>query len=475
MPGLSFDDYVGLDAVGLAQLIRARKVSAAEALDAAIARADAVNPRINAIVERLDDRARAAAAAGLSGPLAGVPWAVKDLGHDIAGVRLTSGSRGFKDYVPRTDSESVRRMRAAGLNIVCTTTSPEFGLTVTTESTLHGQTRNPWNLERTSGGSSGGASALVAAGVVPAAHATDGGGSIRVPAACCGLFGLKPSRGRTPVAVGRTEGWNGLGVSHAVTRSVRDSAAILDALHGPEPGSRYVAPPPAGTFLAAAGRPPGRALRIALQLAPSSGVAVDPACITAARDAAKLCEDLGHDVEEAAPALDFDALSRAMTMVTSSHTAAAFAARGVALGRAMTAADMELATGGFVHLGQTATALDMVAADQAFMTAAIAVARFQETYDLILTPVLAKPPVKLGEVALNQTLQAYGSAFSAFCPFTALANQTGQPAMSVPLFWSDGLPIGVQFAARLGEEELLFSLAHQLEQARPWFDKRAAL
>jgi Asp-tRNA(Asn)/Glu-tRNA(Gln) amidotransferase A subunit family amidase len=443
--------------------------------EAAIARAEAVNPRINAIVERLYDQARAAADAGLIGPLAGVPWGVKDLGHEIGGVRITSGSRGFGDYIPVADSESVKRMRSAGLNILLTTTSPEFGLTVTTESTLHGQTRNPWDLERTSGGSSGGASAVVAAGIMPAAHATDGGGSIRVPASCCGLFGLKPSRGRTPVAVGRTEGWNGLGVSHAVSRSVRDSAILLDLMHGPELGSRYVAPPPAGAFLDAAGRDPHAPLRIALQLAPASGVAVDPACLDAARDAARLCEDLGHHVEEAAPQVDAPALAAAMTIVTSSHTAAAFAARGRALGRPMTADDMEQATGGFVHLGQTYSALDMVAADQAFMSAAIAVAAFQETYDLILTPVLAKPPVRLGEVALNQPLSAYGASFGAFCPFTALANQTGQPAMSVPLSWSDGLPIGVQFAARLGEEETLFSLAHQLEQARPWFDKLAVL
>jgi Asp-tRNA(Asn)/Glu-tRNA(Gln) amidotransferase A subunit family amidase len=472
---MSFEDYVGHDAMGLAARIRNGEVSAAEVAEAAIARAEAVNPRINAIVERLYDQARAAARAGLSGPLAGVPWSVKDLGHEIGGVRITSGSRGFRDYTPVADSVSVKRMRAAGLNLLLTTTSPEFGLTVTTESTLHGQTRNPWNLERTSGGSSGGASAVVAAGIMPAAHATDGGGSIRVPAACCGLLGVKPSRGRTPVAVGRTEGWNGLGVSHAVTRSVRDNAILLDVMHGPEPGSRYVAPPPKGTFLEAAGRDPGRPLRIALQLTPASGAAVDPACLAAARDAATLCEDLGHQVEEAAPQVDAQALATAMTVVTSTHTAAGFAARAKALGRPMTPDDMEEATGGFVHLGQTYTALDMAAADQAFMTAAIAVARFQETYDLILTPVLSKPPVRLGEVALNQPLSVYGSRFGAFCPFTALANQTGQPAMSVPLYWSDGLPIGVQFAARLGEEETLFSLAHQLEHARPWFDKRAEL
>jgi Asp-tRNA(Asn)/Glu-tRNA(Gln) amidotransferase A subunit family amidase len=474
VPGLSFDDYVRHDALGLAELIRTGQVTAAEVIEVAIARAEAVNPKINAIVEPLYDRARAAASTDLTGPLAGVPWAVKDLGHEIEGVRLTSGSRGFKAYVAPSDSESVRRMRAAGLNIFATSTSPEFGLTVTTESTLNGQTRNPWDLTRVAGGSSGGAAALVAAGVLPAAHATDGGGSIRVPGACCGLFALKPSRGRTPVAVGRTEGWNGLGCSHAVTRSVRDSAALLDATHGPELGSRYVAPAPKGTFLEAAGRTPGR-LRIALQLAPANGTSVDPVCVEAARDAARLCESLGHIVEEAVPDIDGVALGRAMMMVTSTHTAAAFAARGLALGREMGLDDMEEATAGFVAIGRAATAMDLADADQAFMTAAIAMARFQQTYDLVLTPVLAKPPVELGTISLDQPLAQYGANFGAFCPFTALANQTGQPAMSMPLYWHDGLPIGVQFAARLGEEALLFSLAHQLEQARPWFDRRAAI
>ena len=474
MTGLNFEDYVKQDAMGLADLIRRKQVSAVEVIEAAIARAEAVNPKINAIVERLYDQARAHAGSGQSGPMAGAPWAVKDLGHEIAGVRITSGSRGFKDYVAKADSESVRRMRAAGLNIFATSTSPEFGLTVTTESTLHGQTKNPWDLTRIAGGSSGGAAALVAAGVLPAAHATDGGGSIRVPGACCGLFALKPSRGRTPVAVGRTEGWNGLGASHALTRSVRDSAAILDATHGPELGSRYVAPPPKGTFLEAASRAPSR-LRIALQLAPATDVAVDPACIDAAREVAKLCESLGHIVEEAAPDIDGAALGRAMMINTSTHTAAAFAARAEALGRDMGPDDMEEATAGFVAIGRAATAMDLAAADQAFMTAAISMAKFQETYDLVLTPVLAKPPLELGTIALSQPLQAYGAAFTAFCPFTALANQTGQPAMSVPLVWADGLPIGVQFAARIGEEETLFSLAHQLEQARPWFDRRPPL
>jgi len=473
---LSFEDYRRHDALGLAKLIREGEVSAVEVTDAAIARAEAVNGSINAIVEPLYDRARQKALHPGEGPFAGVPWAVKDLNHPIKGVRMTSGSRAFKDYVADHDAESVRRFEAAGLNILCTSTSPEFGLTTTTESTLHGQTRNPWDLTRTAGGSSGGSAALVAAGVMPAAHATDGGGSIRVPASCCGLVGLKVSRGRTPVGDGKTEGWNGLGVSHAVTRSVRDSAALLDAHHGPEIGSRYVAPPPEhGSFLDAVCRAPGK-LRIALQTKPFWGGGAEPDCLDAVHAAAKLCEGLGHVVEEAQPELDGDSLGRAMGRLVGIHSAVAMDARARTLGRPLTEDDMEEATWTMIQLGRAVTAMELAEADNAFMAAAIAMARFQETYDVVLAPTLAQPPQKLGVVALSQPLQAYGAAIGAFSPFTAIHNQTGQPSISLPLYWSkDGLPIGVQFAGRIGAEELLLSLAAQLEQAQPWFETVAPL
>ena len=472
---LSFEDYRGRDALGLAALIRDKQVSAAEVTEAAIARAQAVNPSINGIVEPLYDRARTVAARPLSGPFAGVPWAVKDLGHPIQGVRLTGGSRAFKDVVSDHDGESVRRWTAAGLNIIATSTSPEFGLTTTTESALHGRTRNPWNLERTAGGSSGGAAALVAAGVLPAAHATDGGGSIRVPASCCGLVGLKVSRGRTPVGDGKTEGWNGLGVSHAVTRSVRDSAALLDATHGPELGSRYVAPPPKGTFLEAVGRAPSK-LKIALQRRALSGATTEPDCIAAVEAAAKLCESLGHSVVEAQPDLNGEALGAAMGRIVMIHSAVAMDARAKALGRPLTEDDMEAVTWTMVQIGRNVAATQLAEADNIFMTAAIQMAKFQEIYDVILSPTLAQPPAPLGVVSLDRTLQDYGAAIGAFSPFTAIHNQTGQPAISLPLHWSaDGLPIGVQFAGRLGAEELLLSLAGQLEQAQPWFDRVAPI
>jgi Asp-tRNA(Asn)/Glu-tRNA(Gln) amidotransferase A subunit family amidase len=470
---LSFEDYRRHDALGLAALIRKKEVSAAEVAEAAIARAEAVNPKINAIVEPLYDRARTAASGPLTGPFAGVPWAVKDLNHPIKGVRLTGGSRAFQDFVSDHDGESVRRWTAAGLNIIATSTSPEFGLTTTTESKLHGRTRNPWNLERTAGGSSGGAAALVAAGVLPAAHATDGGGSIRVPASCCGLVGLKVSRGRNPVGDGKTEGWNGLGVSHAVTRSVRDSAALLDATHGPELGSRYVAPPPDGTFLEAVARAPGR-LRIAVQRKTFTGAPIAPDCLAAVDAAAKLCESLGHIVEEAQPDLDGKALGAAMGRVIMTHAAVAMDARADALGRRLTEDDMEAVTWAMVQIGRATTAAQLAQADAAFMAAAITMARFQEAYDVLLSPTLAQPPTPLGVVSLDHTLQDYGAAIGAFSPMTAIHNQTGQPSISLPLHWSaEGLPIGVQFAGRIGAEPLLLSLAAQLEQAQPWFDRVA--
>ncbi len=466
---LSFEEYRKCDAVGLADLVRRRAVSALEVVETAIERAEAVNPSINALVERLYDDARSRAGASPEGPLAGAPFAIKDLGHPIKGVRLTGGSRAFADVVASRDAPTVTRYRAAGLIIFCTTTSPEFGLTTTTESMLHGPTRNPWDLSRSAGGSSGGAAALVAAGALPAAHATDGGGSIRVPASCCGLVGLKVSRGRGPVAEDRTEGWNGLGVSHAVTRSVRDCAALLDAVEGPEPGSRCLTARPPEPYSEAVKRPPPR-LRIAVQTRTFTGAPVHPDCTAALLDVAQLCRDLGHEVEEAQPDLDGSALGQAMGVVVSTHTAATLNARAAVLGRAITGDDVEESTFALYRMGQELPATALIAADMAFMTAAAVVGRFQERFDLILSPTLAEPPAPIGKVALAQPIQDWSAAIGAYSPFTALQNQTGQPAISLPLVWSDaGLPIGVQFAGRVGAEDLLLAFAAELEYARPWF------
>ena len=471
-------DYMAMDATALASGIADKTLSAGEVLQAAIDRCEAVNPMLNALASRCYEPARAEAQRPAHGPFGGVPWVVKDLGHPIAGAPLTSGSRAFRDVRGTQDAESIRRFRAAGLTIFATSTTPEFGLTVTTESNLYGPTRNPWDLQRSAGGSSGGSAALVAAGVVPAAHATDGGGSIRIPASCCGLFGLKPSRGRTPVGFGRTEGWSGLGVSHAVTRSVRDSASLLDATAGVEPGSRYTAPLPYATrFAGALERTPaallGRVPRVALMVEPFNGVAVHPECEAAVRSAARLCGDLGFEVEEARPQLDGRTLGLGMVAVVGAHTASVIDAREQTLGRRLHDDELEVATWELVQAGRALKATDLIAADLAFMTAAIAVADFQTRYDLILSPTLAAPPAALGAMSLDQSASAYGAAVAAYSPYTAVYNQTGAPAMSVPLHWTaDGLPVGTQFAARIGEEALLFCVAAELERARPWACRR---
>jgi Asp-tRNA(Asn)/Glu-tRNA(Gln) amidotransferase A subunit family amidase len=469
---ISFHDYVSADATAWAERIRQGEVTAREVLEAAIARAEAVNPQINAIAIKLYDRARDKSARPMdTGPLAGVPWAMKDLYQTIQGVPLTNGSRTFLGFVGAEDSVLVRRYQAGGLNIFCTSTAPEFGTSATTESTLYGATRNPWDLSRTSGGSSGGASALVAAGVLPAAHATDGGGSIRGPASCCGLFGLKPSRGRVPIAPGRTEGWYGCSTTHAVSRSVRDSAVLLDISRGPEPGSRYVAPPPKGLFAEAVQREPGR-LRVAFHWRTRESIAPDPECIAAVQSAAKLCEELGHIVESAAPPLDYDTLSRAFGAAVVTSIAAIARARARQREVESVADELEQTNREFIQSAERITALDLWAVNDAFMTAALVMSEFQQTYDVILSPTMGRPPIRLGSACLMQASKAYVDATTPFSCFTAIYNETGQPAMTVPLYWSkQGLPIGVQFAARLGEEELLFSQAAQLERARPWFNK----
>ncbi|WP_256869231.1 amidase [Sphingobium lactosutens] len=466
------------DAMGLAELVRKRQVSPGELLEAAIGRAEALNPRFNFLAQKHYDYGRAAIARGLPpGPFSGVPWLLKDLNTYIAGLPTENGSRFFKGYKLEVTSELVRRIEKAGFVIFGKTTVPELGLTGTTENKLTGDTRNPWNPGHITGGSSGGAAAAVAAGVLPAAHATDGGGSIRIPASCCGLFGLKPSRGRVPMGPPRTEGWGGLSVHHAITRSVRDSAAILDATQGPEPGSRYAAPTPAESFLAQVGKAPGR-LRIALMLNAPAGSPVDPECIEAARKAARLCESLGHHVEEAAPKLDMAAIGAAGFALIGASVAADMLDRARATGIAIGPDVLEPITLGFVGYGEKVAGMDVVRANNALQAAAITMAQFMARYDLILSPTLAAPPLELGRINLTPDVDfmAWGQRTAAFSPFTQIANMTGQPAMSIPLAMSStGLPIGVMFMGRYGDEATLFRLAGQLEKATPWQDRRPAL
>ncbi|SNS66014.1 amidase/6-aminohexanoate-cyclic-dimer hydrolase [Sphingomonas laterariae] len=463
------------DALGLADLVRRKQVSASELLEAAIARTEATNPRYNYMASKLYERARATVAKGLpDGPFVGVPWLEKDLNTHIAGEITGQGSRYYKDFRPTVTSELVKRHERAGLVIFGKTTTPEFGLTGTTESKATGLTRNPWNGEHIAGGSSGGAAAAVAAGVLPAAHATDGGGSIRIPASCCGLFGLKPSRGRVPMGPPRTEGWGGMSAHHAVTISVRDSAALLDATHGLEPGSRYGAPTPERPYLEEVKRNPGR-LRIALNVATMGGTPVDPEVIAATRAAAKLCESLGHHVEEATPKFDVAALGQASFAIITSSIVADLQAREKVTGIPIGPDVIEVATLAYYQMGLSMKGTDYAIANNTFQTAAITMAEFMADYDVLLTPTTAAPPPKLGVLGLSPTdVQAYFKAVTEFIPFTGIHNQTGQPSMSVPLAMSKaGLPIGVLFSARYGDEATLFRLAGQLEQAAPWAGRRA--
>jgi amidase len=471
--GMMMHEYSTYDALGLADLVATRQASPAELLDAAIAATEAANPALNFIAQPLYDRARKAAEGVFTGPFAGVPFLVKDLHMHIAGERSGEGSRLWDGYRPNYTSTLFERFAAAGFNTFGKTTTPELGLTVTTESKATGLTRNPWHHGRSAGGSSGGAACAVAAGAVPVAHASDGGGSIRCPAAACGLFGMKPSRGRTPVGPHLTEGWMGLTINHVVSRSVRDSAAVLDAIHGAELGSRYTAPAPERSFLAEVKRAPGR-LRVALMLDAPTGVPVDRQVIAATRDAAKLLESLGHHVEEAAPHIDAAALTAAMTAIIGASTANDIERRLRELGRDSPGDDIETVPQMWLHIGRNTSALQLVAANEACQHAAIATAEFLTRFDVILSPVFAQPVIELGKIDLSPPdIATWTANITGYSPFTALANQTGQPAMALPLGTdADGLPIGIMVTGRYGEEGLLYRLAAQVEAAAPWGDRR---
>jgi len=493
-----FEEYAGYDGLGLAELVRKGEVQPAELVEEAIGRIERVNPKVNAVIEKMYDLARKAAAAGLpDGPFRGVPFLLKDIMADHAGVPSTRCSRFLKDYRPDHDSEIVRRHKAAGLVILGKTNAPELGLLPVTEPELFGPTLTPWDLTRTSGGSSGGSAAAVAARMVPLAHGNDGGGSIRIPAACCGVFGFKPTRGRTPVGPDLAEAWQGLAINHVLTRSVRDSAAMLDATAGPEVGAPYYPVPPARPFLEEVGADPGR-LRIAFTAEPLLPALVHPDCARGVRETARLCEELGHQVVEATPRIDGQAFAKAFLTMVCAETRAGVADAERLVGRKATAASFETQTWSMALLGDQFTAGDLAVAVALMKAAGRQVGTFFEDYDVLLTPTLAMPPVKigalqpkskdlvamkvLGRLNAGKLLRAFADIDAlaaetfAFMPFPPLFNATGQPAMSVPLVWNDeGLPIGMQFVGRYGDEATLFRLAAQLEQARPWFDREPAV
>jgi amidase len=408
-----------------------------------------------------------------AGPFAGVPFLLKDLLAECAGVPLTAGSDFLAGYVAPADSELVARYRRAGLIVVGQTNTPEFGILPTTEPRRYGPTRNPWAPDRTVGGSSGGSAAAVAARVVPMAHANDGGGSIRIPASCCGVFGLKPTRGRNPLGPHYGDLFGGLVSEHAVTRSVRDSAALLDATAGPDWGDPDWGRP-ARPFALEVGAPPGR-LRIAVSAAAPTGVTVHPDCVEAVHEAARLCAALGHDVVCDVPLpIDGREVGRAFAVAWAAGTAWAVDDWARRIGRRPEPALFEPLTWALQERGRRHTAADYFLARQDMQRASRAVARFFQDYDLWLSPVLAQPPVPLGTFdPLPDDATRGLRAAAGFSPFTFVANVTGQPAMSVPLVWNAaGLPIGVHFLGRVGDERTLFRLAAQLEAARPWAARR---
>jgi amidase len=473
---MRFDEYRRHDATALAGLIRKGEVSAKEVLEVAIARAEQVNPRINAIVHKQYDRARSAVAAGLpGGPLRGVPYLIKDLGVFETGEPATLGSSLFNDYVADHDSAYVRRCKEAGLVIIGRSSSPEFGLNPNTEPRRYGPCRNPWDLERSAGGSSGGAAAAVIAGILPVAHATDGGGSIRIPAAQCGLFGLKPSRGRVSLAPDAGEGWGGLSIAHVVSRSVRDSALMLDCTAGAEPGDPYTAPRPERSFVEALGRPPQQ-LRIAISLTDHRGGKLHAECAKAVQGAAKLCAGLGHIVEEVAIAPDLVALRPMSSLIAAASTARTLGLRWKALGREPDPQDVEAVTWAVYQRGRKVTGVEYVEAIAALHAAGRKLAAFLADWDVLLTTTLPAPPPPLGYFDQNGDVETFGGRVTEYLSITPLHNAAGTPAMSLPLHWTaGGLPVGVHFAARYGEEATLLRLAAQLETAQPWFTRLPAL
>jgi len=488
-------DFFQHDALGVAELVRRREISPREAVEASIARIEAVNPRLNAVVHPMFERALRESEGELpDGPFRGVPFLLKDLLAWYEGEPITSGSRLFKGWIPPYDSEITRRYKRAGLIVVGKTNTPEFGLVPFTESELLGTCRNPWNPAVTAGGSSGGSAAAVASGMVPVAGGGDGGGSIRIPASCCGLFGLKPTRGRTPTGPFQGELWRGAVVEHVLTRSVRDSAAMLDAIAGADVGAPYYAPPPERPFIEEVKTPPGR-LRIAFTIEPMLGRTVHADCVKSVIDAARLLESLGHDVVEDTFDIDRDAFNEAFLTVVACELAADLDDAAAMLRRAVRRDDVEVSTWALALIGRSISGPDYSTALRYLQRTSRRIGDFFERYQVLVSPVVARPPFPhgalqppssernamavLGALGASRVMKAMGALERAastvfdWIAFTPVANATGQPAMSVPLSWNEaGLPIGVHFTGRYADEATLFRLAAELEIAAPWREKK---
>ena len=494
---MKFGEYLHHDAVGLAGCVARGEISALELLDIALRQSAAAQPKTNAICRLMESEARSRLEKPLTGPLAGVPFLIKDCAQDYAGLPTTYGSRSMQDAIAPEHAHVVRRYLEAGLVIFGKTNLPELALKGVTDSELFGRACNPWSFDRTPGGSSGGAAAAVASGVVPMAAGNDGGGSIRIPAACCGLFGLKPSRGRISTGPAYAEYWYGASSEGVISRSVRDTAAALDVSSGGEPGDPFVIARPSERYTELMRRDPGR-LRIGFTSTSPIGTEVHPEAVAAVKDAATLLGSLGHDVQEAAPEIDGASLAKAFLYVYFGQVPALVAKARAAGART---SDFEVLTRVLATLGNAASAGMLTTQLLKWNEFAQALARFHQRYDMLLTPTLAHPPIRHGEGdptateqavlgfldrvgllgllaragLLDGTVDKIARDSLQYVPFTQLANLTGTPAMSVPLHWTaEGLPLGVQFVARFNEEDRLLQLAAQLEAARPWFTRLPA-
>lgn len=471
---MRLDEYAAHDMIGLAGLIRSREVTSAELVDCCLGAIEAVNPHINAVIGLVPEDLRAQM--GGEGPFAGVPFLIKDIVLHMAGMPNEAGSALCAGLVAGEDSELMARFRRAGLVVVGRSATPEFGYCSTTESRRSGPTRNPWNTDLMAGGSSGGSSAAVAAGVVPAAHANDGGGSIRIPASYTGLVGMKPTRGRTPAGPDYGEPLSGLGIEHAVTRTVRDSAALLDAVQGADAGARNIIMPPARPYLEEITSQPGR-LRIRWTDQPWSDIAVDTDVKAALAGAVSLLESLGHEVDHGRPEIDYPAFFKATKIFWTAGVASWIEGAAAATGRTISDETLETSTLACWDYGRGLSALDLLWAEDFMNRVSRSVAPFFVSADILVTPTVGRIAQPIGFLDANRasgwTADEWTDAVFGHAPFTALFNMTGQPAISLPIGTdSRGYPVGIQFVAAWGREDLLYRLAGQLEQASPWIDRR---
>ena len=461
-------EYFSYDALGLAELVRTKQISSIELLEVSIALTEKLDPKLNAVPIKHFELARENLKNNTdSGIFNGVPFLLKDLNNYLKGTVTSGGSRVLENITADHTSELVKRTLDSGLNIFGKTNSPELGLTVTTEPVLYGPTRNPWDLDRSSGGSSGGASSAVAAGIIPMAQASDGGGSIRIPASCCGLFGLKPTRARTPLGPASLEGWGGQSIFHCVSVSVRDSAALLDVTSGPEKGAPYRSAYQEKSFLEQINIEPGN---LKIGYLEDSSISVDEDVKEVMNSTIDLCQKLGHSVESTKINFSSEEISLAIITIISSNVSYAVKSQSDQTGREVSNEYFENVTLQMAENGNNFSASDYVNAIKINHRLGQELEKMFDQYDVLLSPVLASPPVKIGTIDMNTNdMKTYVERLTKYSPFTGIFNQSGQPSMSVPLFRTkDNLPVGSMFSAAFGNENLLFSLAGQLEQAQPW-------